>query len=316
MPINLPDFPSFSALVALECVVRTGSFAAAGRELNVSQVAVNKKVAELEEWLGASLVVRQRPRIAMQEDARAIASAIQSGTQRIRDVLDDVRRRGKDLGHVTVFASTSFLRFWLSPRLHRFDSLHPSAELHLVASNKCNRFDPVECDAAIVYSDTNTHGFSFNAVSMMNREYIVPVASPSYVESRRSGHDGLDFSRDTLLCLDNADEVRVDWDFWFEVTNARGRKGQQRIYFNDYVLALSAAIDGRGVAMGYRQILGSAFDSGRLVEIGSRSVETPGAYRLLVSDNPASGNASAVNAFCDWITGEAGGANARPDPSM
>ena len=39
MPTNLSDLPSFSALVALECVVRTGSFAAAGRELNVSQVA-------------------------------------------------------------------------------------------------------------------------------------------------------------------------------------------------------------------------------------------------------------------------------------
>lgn len=206
---------------------------------------------------------------------------------------------------MTVFASTSFLRFWLSPRLHRFDALHPSADLHLVSSNKCNRFDPDECDAAIVYSDTDTHGFSFNAFSMMNREYIVPVASPSYLESRRSGHDSLDFSRDTLLCLDNADEVRVDWDFWSEVTNAWGREGRQRIYFNDYVLALSAAIDGRGVAMGYRQILGSALDSGRLVEIGSRPVETPGAYRLLVSDKPASGNASAVNAFRDWITSEA-----------
>ena len=314
MPINLPDFPPFSALVALESVVRTGSFAAAGRELNVSQVAVNKKVAELEEWLGVSLVVRQRPRIAVKEDARTIASAVQSDTQRIRDALDCVRHHGKDLRRVTVFASTSFLRFWLSPRLYRFDALHPSADLHLVSSNKCNRFDPNECDAAVVYSDTDTH--DFNAFSMMNREYIVPVASPSYLESRQSGHDGLDFSRDTLLCLDNADEVRVDWEFWFDVTNARGGKGQQRIYFSDYVLALSAAIDGRGVAMGYRQILGSALDSGRLVEIGSRPVETPGAYRLLVSDKPASDNASAVNAFRDWITGEARSADACPDPSM
>ena len=313
MPINLPDFPPFSALVALESVVRTGSFAAAGRELNVSQVAVNKKVAELEEWLGVSLVVRQRPRIAVKEDARTIASAVQSDTQRIRDALDCVRQHGKNLRRVTVFASTSFLRFWLSPRLYRFDALHPSADLHLVSSNKCNRFDPNECDAAIVYSDTDTH--DFNAFSMMNREYIVPVASPSYLESRQSGHDGLDFSRDTLLCLDNADEVRVDWDFWFDVTNARGCKGQQRIYFSDYVLALSAAIDGRGVAMGYRQILGSALDSGRLVEIGSRPVETPGAYRLLVSDKPASDTASAVDAFRDWITGEARSADACPNPS-
>ena len=312
MPINLPDFPTFSALVALESVVRTGSFAAAGRELNVSQVAVNKKVAELEEWLGVSLVVRQRPQIAVKEDARTIASAVQSDTQRIRDVLDCVRRHGKYLRRVTVFASTSFLRFWLSPRLHRFDALHPSAELHLVSSNKCNRFDPNECDAAIVYSDTDTYGF--NAFGMMNREHIVPVASPSYLKSRQSGRDSLEFSQDTLLCLDNADELRVDWDFWFEVTNARGRKGQQRIYFNDYVLALSAAIDGRGVAMGYRQILGSALVSGRLVEIGSKPVETPGAYRLLVSDKLVSGNASAVNAFRDWITSEARSANACLDP--
>ena len=312
MPINLPDFPAFSALVALESVVRTGSFAAAGRELNVSQVAVNKKVAELEAWLGVSLVVRQRPRIAVKEDARTIASAVQSDTQRIRDVLDCVRRDRKNLGRVTVFASTSFLRFWLSPRLHRFDALHPSAELHLVSSNKCNRFDPNECDAAIVYSDTGTYGF--NAFSMMNREHVVPVASPSYLESRQSGRDSLDFSQDTLLCLDNADEVRVDWDFWFDVTNAPGRKGQQRIYFNDYVLALSAAIDGRGLAMGYRQIIGSTLDSGRLVEVGSRPVETPGAYRLLVSDKPVSGNASAVNAFRDWITSEAKNTDACLDP--
>ena len=39
MPTSLSDFPSFSALIAPECVVRTGSFAAAGRGLDVSQVA-------------------------------------------------------------------------------------------------------------------------------------------------------------------------------------------------------------------------------------------------------------------------------------
>ena len=51
--------PSLSALRAFEATARHLSFSAAGREMNVTHVAVSQQVRKLEEHLGVSLIVRR-----------------------------------------------------------------------------------------------------------------------------------------------------------------------------------------------------------------------------------------------------------------
>jgi len=57
----------YDAIEVLSAVVRTGSFEAAARELNVTQSAVSQRIRSLEDRLGAVLVVRGRPCVATDE---------------------------------------------------------------------------------------------------------------------------------------------------------------------------------------------------------------------------------------------------------
>jgi len=52
------DIPPLSSLRAFEAAVRTGSFSAAGRELNVTHAAISQHVRGLELRLGSGFITR------------------------------------------------------------------------------------------------------------------------------------------------------------------------------------------------------------------------------------------------------------------
>ena len=83
MSIQHEALPPFATLVALESTVRLGSFAAASRELGVSQVAVARKVGELETWLGQPLMTRRRPRVEPTAEALSLAAVVQGGVAQL-----------------------------------------------------------------------------------------------------------------------------------------------------------------------------------------------------------------------------------------
>lgn len=57
----------YDALVVLAAVIRTGSFEAAAKALDVTQSAVSQRIKHLEENVGAILVVRGRPSVPTEE---------------------------------------------------------------------------------------------------------------------------------------------------------------------------------------------------------------------------------------------------------
>lgn len=76
----------------LLAVADGGSFAAAARELDVTHTTVARRIAALEESLGATLIVKGGERIALTEaGARAVASALQ-----MRALADSVARGAQE----------------------------------------------------------------------------------------------------------------------------------------------------------------------------------------------------------------------------
>ena len=71
MPRPRRYLPSVSLLTAFEAVLRTGSTAAAARELDLTQGAVSRLIQNLEAQLGRRLFDRHRHRLTATEAARA-----------------------------------------------------------------------------------------------------------------------------------------------------------------------------------------------------------------------------------------------------
>jgi DNA-binding transcriptional LysR family regulator len=72
-------------LKVLVRVTETGSFSAVARERNLTQAAVAKQVAQLEETFGVRLFHRTTRKLSLTDDGRTLLELGAAGTRRRRD---------------------------------------------------------------------------------------------------------------------------------------------------------------------------------------------------------------------------------------
>lgn len=121
--------PSLNALRSFEAVARTGSVSRAAQWLCVTQGAVSHQTAQLEEWLGVSLLRRDGRGIALTEAGRELAEAASASFRMLSEACARVRGSGARELHLA--APGSFLANWLIPRLGDFEASHAGLCLRL-----------------------------------------------------------------------------------------------------------------------------------------------------------------------------------------
>lgn len=122
------DLPSLSLLRAFDATAQAGSFAEAGRALNVTHAAVTQAVRALEAELGLALVRRAGRTVALTEAGERLSRSVGEGFGTIAGGIADLRRReGQRPLRV---ATTVFLaQALILPRLSEFWALHPGVEV-------------------------------------------------------------------------------------------------------------------------------------------------------------------------------------------
>src|SRR5258707_10918406 len=104
-----------NGIKAFEAAARSGSFAGAGAELNVSAAAISRMVHLLEQRLGVALFERRANRPAM----TAAGRAYQNGPTPIFDALASLTAQGTTPSSVRVLTARlgpPFALRWLIPR--------------------------------------------------------------------------------------------------------------------------------------------------------------------------------------------------------
>ena len=84
-------------LEILQAIAETGSFTACGRKLHVSQSAISRQVALLEEELGEPLFLRVGRQVRMTPAAEALVQLGQRVFQDVRDTVGTISDRTRDL---------------------------------------------------------------------------------------------------------------------------------------------------------------------------------------------------------------------------
>lgn len=141
--------PSTAALSAFESAARHQSFTKAADELAVTQSAICRQIAALEDFLGLKLFRRTRRGVALTEAGTSYAKKVTSRLDEVeRDTLELMAKGGHggtlELGVVPTFATK-----WLLPRLPSFAQGHPGITLNLTARTRPFLFDDTPFDAAI-----------------------------------------------------------------------------------------------------------------------------------------------------------------------
>lgn len=287
--------PSLSGLRAFEAAARHMSFTRAAEELHVTQTAISHQIRRLEEQLGLPLFRRQGRAIALTAEAEAYLPAV-------RAAFEDLRRAtGRLLSpaegrQLTVSTTSSFAVKWLVPKLAKFQALHPEIEVRITTSSALVDFAREEVDLAIRYGYGAWRGL--DAVWLMNED-VFPVCAPSLVEAGEGLRRPEDLARQTLLHVGRYAE---DWRTWLTAAGLPQLKGARDLEFDLSMLAIQAAIEGVGVALGRTVFVQDDLAAGRLVRPFTTSLHSDAGYYVVAPREHA--QRPKIRAFREWLQAE------------
>src|ERR1700676_2178605 len=121
----------------LAAIVQCGSFAGAGKALNISQSGVSRSVARLEARLGMRLLERTTRAISTAGEGRRLHEQIGPMLTGIEEAVASVMEgRALVRGRLRVQMHRTFAHFLEGARLREFLEAHPELELELITRDQ------------------------------------------------------------------------------------------------------------------------------------------------------------------------------------
>jgi LysR family glycine cleavage system transcriptional activator len=272
------NFPSLNALVVLEAAARHRSFTTAAVELGVTQAAVSRQVALLEEQLATPLFTRKHRGIEPTPPCLLLASTLAMSFASIADGVDRLRST-RHQETITIGATLAFSTFWLLPRIGEFHKRYPSAQIRVMSQDSRIKLNSGEADVVVRFG---LPPFDDGLVVASRADEVFPVCAPDYAQ--RVGHSPSMFQgRDCeLIGHDVSDRSWYSWQDWFSRAGIAAGNAQPRLRFNHYTEALQAARAGHGIALGWGVMVQSHLEDGSLVRLGDAVVRAEGRYHVVV----------------------------------
>lgn len=278
MPIR-KTLPSLNALLVLEAAARHRSFTAAAAELGVTQAAISRQIAALEEHLGTPLFVRRHRAVEPTAPCQLLASSLAISFANIAESVESLRA-SKRPETVTIGATLAFSSFWLLPRIAEFRERYPSAQIRVVSQDSRIDLGAGEVDLAVRFG---VPPFDDGLVVASRADQAFPVCSPAY--AARLGRDPADvFASGDYELIEHEvpDRSWYQWADWFRRARIAARHVQPSLSVKHFSEALQAARAGQGLALGWGLLAQGFLDDGSLVRMGDAVVDAEGRYNLLL----------------------------------
>jgi LysR family glycine cleavage system transcriptional activator len=300
--------PPLNALRAFEAVARRLSFARAAEELHVTKAAVAQQVRALEQEIGALLVQRSGRGLALTEAGAAGAPSLAEGFAALARGARAMRE-AKGRRFLVISSSASFAATWLVGRIGKFKALHPEIDVLLDANPVEDTLESRATDALIRWGAGEFPGL---AVTLLFKEEVFPVCSPDIVSGDNPLRTPQDLKGRTLLHLEWSPVHRSwpTWSDWLKAAGAEDVEARHGVWFNNMAMAIRAAAQGQGVALGSLAIVADDLAAGRLIAPFSLSVRTPFGYYFLC--RPEEAETPRIKAFREFLVEEAGLSAAEP----
>ena len=283
--------PPLNALRAFEAAARHGSFVAAADELSVTPAAISHQVKALEDRLGVALFRRLARGLALTPDGEVLLPDLRDAFDRMALALDRIgRQSGSKV--LTISMVTTFLLAWLVPRLHRFQAKHPDIEVRMTTARHVVDFGREDIDVAVRFVDRPEDGLY--AKKLFN-DVLTPLAGRRYRDRLKTFED----LRKVPL-IDTA--FSPEWPIWLEAMGLQALKPRRSLAFDSTKIAVEAAIEGAGVAIGPPNLFREEIEEGRLFQPFPQVVESGKAWWFVCPATTA--DRPKIKAFRAWLDEE------------
>lgn len=289
----MPELPPLKALRVFEAAARHLSFTRAAAELHVTQAAVSQQVKTLEAHLGLALFRRLNRRLLLTDPGQGYARQVREALDILRDATARVMIESGE-SDVTLSVTPSFAHMWLLPRLGRFADRHPLLILRLHTGFEVMPFGegPAAVQCAVRQGRGPYPGLF--AEELLDEE-VFPVCAPALAACLGSSAD---LARVTVI----RDEG-VPWTDWLRAAGQPLSVLGKGPSFLDSSMAVQAAIDGRGVALGRSALVADELAAGRLV--APFELRLPYELRIWFVCPKGHEERPPVQALLDWLREEA-----------
>lgn len=284
----MDDFDEIKVFVL---VSRLGGFTAAAKEAHLTTSAVSKKIARLEDRIGAQLLRRTTRSLHLTEAGEGFLLKCEEALR----ILDDAKATVSQLissprGQLKINIPQSFGRHCVLPLMPRFLALHPDIRLDI---NMLTQFDTYDFDVMIrriTMLDENI------ASEVICESRFVICASPAYLASAGTPkkpddlvqHEFLAYRYmkviDTLAFKDSGDG---------ETIKLRGS-----LVANNYDAIVECILQGAGIACVPYYIVHDDLRTGKLIELLPGQLVPCQAFSALYMKGPCPPK---VRAFIDFL---------------
>jgi DNA-binding transcriptional LysR family regulator len=268
-------------VLAFVRVVETGAFARAAERMDISKSILSRRVARLEEQLGAKLLTRSAQGATPTDIGQAYyqrASNILADLEAAQEIVADAVTQ--IAGPIRLTAPLSFGSQHLAPALADFARTHPKVELDVSLNDKTVDLLAGGYDMAVRIGNLQDSALIARKIAPVR---AVVVASPKYLEERGRPEHPRDLAQHDLLFYANI-PIYEQWRFrvgnrWEHV------KGHGRFRADNGEMLREAACAGLGIVILPSFIASTAIRAGGLEvilrdypleEVGLHLVMPPG----------------------------------------
>lgn len=278
--------PSLPSLTVFEASARHGSFTRAAEELNMSQSAVSKRIAALEDWLGTRLFERVRQRIVLTEAGAHYLNRILAALEIMEEAtMETLALPGATTLNIAILPS--FGHYWLAPRLGGFALRHPGIALNVTARHWPFDFVQENIDAAIFYGPAPWPG---GHSDRLFGEEMVVVGPPSVA--------GDDTALRHMALLHHRARPR-DWQTWLEQGGITGINAFRGNRFEQFDMIIRSASVGLGLGLVPRFMVAEELALGRVALVSRRHMRNGSSYYLVYPERKQT--LPGLMAFRRWL---------------
>ncbi|OUR76076.1 colanic acid biosynthesis glycosyltransferase WcaA [Colwellia psychrerythraea] len=290
-----------SKMHTFEVAARHCSFSLAAEELSMTPSAISHRINALESELGILLFKRSHRKIALTSDGERIYIAVKSSLSSLNQEIFEVKSN-EISGELTVYSRPSFAQCWLVPRIASFQKQYPAISLNILTGNENINFHGHGIDVAIYFDEKQPSKLYCQDIMA---ETIVPVCSPEYAEKLDLIGNIDNLSQCTLLHDNQAwgyDSNTDEWGLWANNFSIHWLSSIASIRFDRSDLAVIAAMNNAGVAMGRESLISSQIKRGELIKpFIDKKMRCPQRYYVATLANKSN---TKIEIFIDWLKSE------------
>jgi len=174
------DERSLSGMSVFVAIVDSGSFAAAGEVMDMSQPGVSRALARLEKRLGIRLFDRTTRSVTLTDEGRRLYEQVVPLLAALDEAASSVTEGAAVVrGRLRVNVDPFFARLILGPRLGGFLEAHPQLNLELITRDRLGDMVAEGFDLAVRFGEPRTS--SLVARKLLDTR-ILTAAAPAYLK--------------------------------------------------------------------------------------------------------------------------------------